>query len=318
VEIRYLRFQKSQVIYPTREKRVERNGKWSMQRLLHAAGFFKCLCALVLAAGCSAHAQQTSADPARSVKSSADSTVRLPDRNGGFDYQLGGAYAPPSGATIIERDRTDEPSFAGYDICYVNGFQTQPADSEAFANEHSELVVHADGKPLIDEAWPDEYLLDTSTEPKRNALAAVVKPWIDGCRAAGYSAVEMDNVDSYTRSGDFITAEDNIAMAAKYAQMAHQAGLAIAQKNAAEDAPRLRAAGYDFAISESCVKHGECSRYTAQYLVVLDIEYTDELGENAFASACRGHDHPPVMIMRDHHLVTPRDEGYFYRSCAGL
>jgi Glycoside-hydrolase family GH114 len=282
---------------------------------LRPALFFKGLCAIVLATGCSVNGQQTYADSAHPAVTPADSVLRLPDRNAGFDYQLGGAYAPPPRATIIERDRTDKPSGAGYDICYVNGFQTQPADSQSFAKQHPELVLQAGGKPLIDQGWPDEYLFDTSTEPKRSALAAIVKPWIDGCKAAGYSAVEIDNLDSYTRSGASLTAHDNIAMAAKYAQMAHQAGLAIAQKNAAEESRRLRDAGYDFAISESCVRYSECSSYTAQYPVVLDIEYTDELGEDGFASACNRADRAPVMIMRDHNLVTPADGGYFYRGC---
>jgi hypothetical protein len=212
-----------------------------MQRLLSATRLFIVVCGFLLtAASCSANGQQMSADSPRAPDTSANPTFRLPDRNAAFDYQLGGAYAPPPGATTIERDRTDEPSGAGYDICYVNGFQTQPADSQAFANRHPDLVLQRDGKPVVDQGWPDEYLFDTSTQAKRDALATVVKPWIDSCRAAGYSAVEIDNLDSYTRSGDLLTADDNIAMAAQYAQMAHQAGLAIAQQNAAEDAPRLR------------------------------------------------------------------------------
>jgi hypothetical protein len=51
--------------------------------------------------------------------------------------------------------------------------------------------------------------------------------------------------------------------------------------------------------------------------MVLDVEYTDELGEHAFAAACTSPDRPLLMIMRDHNLVTPRDAGYFYRDCAG-
>jgi hypothetical protein len=273
------------------------------------------LCAAVLTTGCSANERLESAHSPNPMTTSTDSTVRLPDGNAGFDYQLGGAYPPPPGATIVERDRTEAPAGVGYDICYINGFQTQPADSETFAKKHPDLVVRAEGQPVRDPGWPDEYLLDTSTQPKRTALAAIVKPWIDGCKAAGYSAVEVDNLDSYTRSGDWLTADDNIAMAATYAQMAHEAGLAVAQKNAADQTRRLREVGYDFAITESCLKFDECSSYTTQYPVVLDIEYTDELGEATFASACTSPDRAPVTIMRDHNLVTPADDDYFYRSC---
>ncbi|HEX7827381.1 MAG TPA: endo alpha-1,4 polygalactosaminidase [Mycobacterium sp.] len=247
--------------------------------------------------------------------SQVNSALRLPDPKAGFDYQLGGGYTPPPGVTIVGRDRTNKPAGLGYDICYVNGFQTQPDDSKEFARLHPDLVVQVDGKPLSDPGWPDEYLYDTSTDAKRAGLAAVVKPWIDGCRSAGFDAVEIDNLDSYTRSEDALTVDDNIAMATIFAKQAHDAGLAIAQKNTVEESKRLRAAGYDFAVTESCFKYDECAGYTEHYPVVLDIEYTDELGEGAFPAACKSPDRAPAMIMRDHYLVTPGQDGYFYRGC---
>lgn len=257
----------------------------------------------------------SSDDPAAAGQAGAPQTVRLPDASGGFDYQLGGPYPPPSGVTIVERDRTADPSGAGYDICYVNGFQTQPDESEAFAAAHPELVVQTGAGPLVDEGWPDEYLFDTSIADKRGALAELVGEWIDGCATDGFAAVEIDNLDSYTRSGEALTADDNLALAAIYAERAHAAGLAIAQKNTADQVSALRALGYDFAVTESCFEFEECEAYTAEYPVVLDIEYTDELGEDGFAQACSDPDRPAVMILRDHSLVTPDDAEYVYRSC---
>lgn len=272
------------------------------------------LAVVVLATSCS-NEQLSESLPTSAMVMRTDSAVRLPDRGAGFDYQLGGAYAPPVGTSIVERDRTDQPAGAGYDICYVNGFQTQPADSKSFARQHPDLILQADGKPVVDSGWPGEYLFDTSTAAKRAALAAIVEPWIEGCESAGYAAVEIDNLDSYTRAGELLTAEDNIAMAIQYATIAHQAGLAIAQKNTADQSALLRRAGYDFAITESCVEYRECGDYAKQYPVVLDVEYTDELGSDAFAAECKNPDRPPVIIMRDHDLTTPGDEDYFYRSC---
>lgn len=275
--------------------------------VLSVAGF------TVLATGCST--PETSAPAPTTSASQANSALRLPDPQARFDYQLGGGYTPPPGVTIVGRDRTDKPAGVGYDICYVNGFQTQPADSKEFVRQHPDLVVHVDGKPLIDPDWPDEYLYDTSTDAKRAGLAAVVKPWIDGCKSSGFDAVEIDNLDSYTRSGDALTVDDNIAMATIFAKQAHDAGLAIAQKNTVEESKRIRAAGYDFAVTESCVKYDECAGYTEQYPVVLDIEYTDELGKDAFPEACQSNNRAPVMIMRDHYLVTPGQPEYFYQGC---
>ena len=43
-----------------------------------------------------------------------------------WDYQLGGDRPVPDHVGIVVRDRTSEPLAGVYNICYVNGFQTQP------------------------------------------------------------------------------------------------------------------------------------------------------------------------------------------------
>jgi len=241
--------------------------------------------------------------------------IALPEVGAGFDYQLGGAYPTPDGATVIARDRTEAPAGAGYDICYVNGFQTQRGDSSAFARRHPELVVQVDGEPLADPGWPDELILDTSTDAKRTALAEIVEPWITGCADAGYAAVEIDNLDSFSRSDGKLSADDNLALAAEYARIAHDVGLAIAQKNTAEYTTRLAEIGYDFAVTESCAEFDECADYAEAYDVVLDIEYVDELGADAFAEACADRPEGVSMILRDHDLRMPDEDGYMFRAC---
>lgn len=77
----------------------------------------------------------------------------------------------------------------------------------------------------------------------------------------------------------------------------------------------LRALGYDFVVTESCFEFEECAAYTAEYPVVLDIEYTDELGEDGVVDACGDPGRPPVMILRDHSLVTPDRGEYVHRNC---
>ena len=140
--------------------------------------------------------------------------------------------------------------------------------------------------------------------------------WIQDCADSGYAAVEIDNLDSYTRSEDALTQENNLDLAAAYAEEAHAAGLAIAQKNTAAQTEQLRALGYDFAVTESCYQFQECDAYTSVYQVVLDIEYTDELGEEGFADACGDPARPKSMVLRDHSLVTPDDADYAYRQCS--
>ena len=43
------------------------------------------------------------------------------------DYQLGGPRSVPDDVGIVVRDRR-APAAGRYDVCYVNGFQTQPGE----------------------------------------------------------------------------------------------------------------------------------------------------------------------------------------------
>lgn len=275
------------------------------------------LLAAVALAGCSDVSTPAKAPTASQTDEStpAKAAIRLPPAAAGFDYQLGGPYSPPKGVRIVERDRTARPAAGLYNICYVNGFQTQPDASKSFAAQHPDLVLQTSKGPLVDPGWPDEYIFDTSTPAKRAALTTIVGEWISGCARNGYSAVEIDNLDSFTRSDDALTAQDNLALAGAYAKAAHAAGLAIAQKNTADYATQVHRLGYDFAVTESCYKFAECASYAKVYPVVLDVEYGDELGEDDFQRACSDPARPRTMILRDHSLSVPGDTAYLFRTC---
>lgn len=211
------------------------------------------------------------------------------------------------------RDRSADPAPGVYSICYVNGFQTQPGELGQWAED---LLLHHDGEVVFDPDWPDEALLDTSTDDRRKRIAARIVPWIEGCADAGFDAVEFDNLDSYTRSDGALTLEDNLALATLFVDAAHAAGLAAGQKNAAEDAGALRQqAGFDFAVTEECAVYTECGAYTAVYGDhVIDIEYTDEL-PRPFADMCADEESPASMVLRDRDLRTPDDGGYAFEIC---
>lgn len=214
---------------------------------------------------------------------------------------------------IVGRDRSEIPADGVYSICYVNGFQTQPGELDEWP---ADLLLQNDGEPVFDPDWPDEALLDTSTEDRRESIAEIVAPWIDGCADAGFQAVEFDNLDSYTRSDGALTLDDNLALASRLVDVAHDAGLAAGQKNAAEDAARLRErAGFDFAVVEECATYEECDAYTDVYGdQVIDIEYTDEL-PRPFTEMCDDDSSPASMVLRDRDLLPAGDDGHVFETC---
>lgn len=230
-----------------------------------------------------------------------------------FDYQLGGASPPPRGVEAVVRDRTDEPAPDLFNVCYINAFQTQPGE---FGEWPDVAVLRAGGEPVLDPDWPDEALLDISTGAGRDVVIERVSGWIRDCADDGFDAVELDNLDSFTRSGGALRREDAVEAAAALVDAAHEAGLMAAQKNAAEYAGVFRdEAGFDFAVSEECAAFDECGAYTRAYGdSVMAIEYTDEM-PRAFAAVCADPETPAATILRDRALGVPGDRGYTYDIC---
>ena len=175
--------------------------------------------------------------PLASPPSSASPTPNepsLPPVNAGFDYQLGGAYPPPKGVSIVTRDRTEAPAPGLYNICYVNGFQIQPEEGRWWTSNHPDLILRDKaGKPVVDPDW-DETMLAPTSPQRRAELAGVIGEWIAKCAADEFNAVEIDNLDSFTRSHGLITEDDAVAQMRLFADAAHAVGLPIAQKNSAE------------------------------------------------------------------------------------
>lgn len=208
------------------------------------------------------------------------------------DYQLGGPRASPGRVGIVVRDRTARPS-GRYDVCYVNGFQTQP-DAKRFWRQRWSLVLQdRQGRAVVDGAW-GEWLLDLRTPAKRQRLAAIVGRWISGCARSGFDAVELDNLDSFSRSQGLIDRADALAFARLLTRAAHRSGLPVGQKNlAGYDGRRV---GFDFAVSEECGRYRECGAYTRYYgRQVLMIEYR----RADFRRTCRGFGRTHAVVLRD-------------------
>jgi hypothetical protein len=241
--------------------------------------------------------------------SDGPAAVQLPPANAPFDYQLGGAYPPPAGVVVLTRDRSDAPVAGLFNICYVNGYQIQPGEESLW--EADLILRDANGNPIIDPDW-NEMLLDVGTPEKRTRIAAVVGGWIRKCATDGFAAVEIDNLDSYSRSGGLLSQDDAVAFMTLLAGAAHQAQLAIAQKNSTELLARRGEMGTDFAVAEECSRYGECADYVGAYGEhVLMIEYRDA----DFAAGCSAYGATHSIVRRDRYLVTPDDPAYVYAGC---
>jgi hypothetical protein len=237
--------------------------------------------------------------------------MKMPPPNARFDYQLGGAYTLPGGVQIVSRDREAQPATGAYNICYVNGFQIQPSEESMWLADHPDLVLRdSAGNPVIDADW-DEMLIDISTPAKRTAVAGVVGGWIKGCASAGYDALEIDNLDTFSRSGGRLTEANAIAMMRMFSDVAHEHGLAVAQKNSAELVGNKTAMGTDFVVAEECNTYSECGDYMDAYGEhVIVIEYT----QTDFNRGCSQF--PGLsIVLRDRNLKTPGQSGYVFADC---
>jgi hypothetical protein len=229
------------------------------------------------------------------VAAAPASGVVPPPTGTDVDYQLGGTRSAPESVGIVVRDREAPPVPGRYNVCYVNGFQTQPGE-RALWRGHSDLVLRDHGRPVVDEAW-GEQLLDVRTAAKRQRLAGIVGRWTRGCARAGYDAVEYDNLDSFTRSHGLVGRRQAIAYARLLVRGAHRAGLAAGQKNLAGfDGTTI---GYDFAVAEECGRYDGCGRYVRSYGDrVLAIEYR----RADFRRTCQQYGDRLAVVLRDRDL----------------
>ncbi|MGW8566008.1 endo alpha-1,4 polygalactosaminidase [Isoptericola sp. NPDC055881] len=279
---------------------------------------------LALAAASCAAPGEASRSPEPSPTTTAPAPVLLPPTTGVLDYQLGGAYDAVDtgpGATAIDvvvRDATADPLPGAYNLCYVNGFQTQPGEDDLWAGRDDLLLHDGGGALVVDPDWPDEHVLDPSTAAQRAAILDVLGPVVTGCADAGFDGVEIDNLDTWTRFAAIDEAGAR-ALARAYVDLAHRSGLAVAQKNAAEITRVARDdLGFDLAVTEECAVWSECAAYTDVYGDhVLQVEYPDALhaARMTFDDVCALDDRAPLTVLRDRDLVAAGEDGYVYDAC---
>ncbi|OAH16111.1 endo alpha-1,4 polygalactosaminidase [Streptomyces jeddahensis] len=248
------------------------------------------------------------ASPPASAPASA-ATVTPPPQHVRWDYQIGGAYTPPTGVQVVSRSFEDAPAPGVYNICNLNAFQAQ---EDAEGDWDSDLLLRdANGDVVYDKDW-DEAVLDIRTDAKRQRIAAKVNTWIDECAAKGYKAVEPDNYDTFTRFPKYLTADQAKALMKLLSAHAHEKGLAIAQKNTLELVPYRASVGLDFAVVEECGEWNECGEFAEAFdNNVLAVEYTAK----GLSAACSGWSSTLSIVRRDQSVVPKGASGYLRQTC---
>lgn len=216
----------------------------------------------------------TSPTSGTDAASGARGAVAPPPVGGTWQYQLTGSLDldvdadtfDVDGEETTEAEVTALHDRGAYVVCYVSAGSHEDwrSDADRFPDE----VL---GRPL--DGWPGERWLDVR---RTDVLLPIMEARLERCRAKGFDAVELDNVDAHTNDTGFpLTAADQLRYNRLLADAAHRAGLAVALKNDAEQVADLVDA-FDLAIVEECIGAGECERFlpfVEQGKPVLLVEY---------------------------------------------
>lgn len=127
--------------------------------------------------------------------------------------------------------------------------------------------------------WPGEKWIDIR---KIDVVGPIMEARFDLCKAKGFDAIEVDNIDGYTNNTGFpLKAADQLAYNRFLADAAHARGLSIGLKNDLEQVNQLVSL-YDFAINEQCAQYDECDMLTpfiAANKAVFHVEYSLNTGQ---------------------------------------
>jgi endo-alpha-1,4-polygalactosaminidase (GH114 family) len=152
------------------------------------------------------------------------------------------------------------------------------------------------------EGWPGERWLDIR---RLDLLAPIMRARMDLCKVKGFDAVEPDNMDIHGVDLGFpITYQDQLNYVLWLADEAHQRGLAIGIKNAADQLPDL-IDHFDFAIIEDYFFYDMAERMLPLVKAgkpVFAAEY-DDTGVD-FAAACREARKLGFNVIQKHRILT--------------
>ena len=216
-------------------------------------------------------------------------SVWIPRQGLQWQYQLQGKLktnlcaVPTSGGACVR------PNVYDVDLYATNGVTLNTAAVAAIHAVGAHAVCYVDAGTWEDfrpdanaypasvkglsNGWPGERWLDIRAT---SILLPIITARVAKCEAAGFDAVDFDNVDGYENKTGFpLTAAEQLTFDEDLAAIAHAQGLSVGLKNDLGQLGQLRGT-FDFAINEQCAQYDECDAYdgwTAAGKAVVEVEY---------------------------------------------
>ncbi|HXB14871.1 MAG TPA: endo alpha-1,4 polygalactosaminidase [Solirubrobacteraceae bacterium] len=150
-------------------------------------------------------------------------------------------------------------------VCYID-----VGTAENFRPDYSEFPASVLGKS---NGWPGERWLDIR---QTEVIEPIMAARFQMCAEKGFDAVEPDNIEAFSNESGFpITASEQLAYNLWVAETVHGLGMAVLQKNDAEQALEMQPS-FDGVLTEQCNQYHECGDF-APYLQagkpVINAEY---------------------------------------------
>jgi hypothetical protein len=189
-------------------------------------------------------------------------------------WQLTGTIRMDRAASIYDVDGTDTTA-STVAALHAKGRRVvayfSAGSYENWRPDASAFPAVVKGRSL--DGWAGERWLDVR---RVDILIPIMRHRAQLAASKGFDAVEWDNVDGYQNATGFsLTASDQLAYNRALAATAHDAGLAVLQKNDPDQATQLQPS-FDGALVEECARYHECGAlgaYLAAGKPVLQAEY---------------------------------------------
>jgi len=169
------------------------------------------------------------------------------------------------GVTLNAADVAAIHAAGAHAVCYVDAGTWEDWRPDAGAYPAS-VLGNANG-------WPGERWVDIRDT---GVLLPIIEARVAKCAAAGFDAVDFDNVDGYENDTGFaLTAAEQLTFNTGLASIAHAQDLSVGLKNDLDQLGQLQGV-FDFAVNEQCAQFKECSDYdawTEAGKAVVEIEY---------------------------------------------